>query len=98
MDYFIMKHHELSDRNQLDKAIREWAGQRLHHLYVSADHMYPLSVEVKRQVEIFNAAFPYVKNKIEFDVIENGDTSYLYFSPCLRYVAFGVVQKYKLPF
>lgn len=94
-NYFIRKQYESSDRNQLDKEIREYAAEKLTHIYVNGEYIDMLRLELEKKVAELNAKYARVSKKLDVSIrTSQKDTIYISFSECLQYVAYAIEDQY----
>lgn len=94
-NYFIRKQYESSDRNQLDKEIREYAEANLTHLFVNGAYIDMLRLDLEEKVAELNAKYPRVSKKLEVSIRDTKmDLVYISFSYVLQYVAYAIKDEY----
>lgn len=95
MDYFIRNQYESADRNSLDKEMREWASQKLHHVYVDVSHMHDFINYIKAKAAELNAKYPRVQKKLDVHAWEGQkEVMNIRISECLQYVAYKVKTRW----
>lgn len=95
-NYFIRKQYESTDRNQLDKEIREYAEANLTHLFVNGEYIDMLRLDLEKKVAELNAKYPRVSKKLEVSIRDTKmDSVYISFSYVLQYVAYVIKDEYK---
>jgi len=94
-NYFIRKQYESSDRNQLDKEIREYAEANLTHLFVNGEYMDMLRIDLEKKVAELNSKYPRVSKKLGVSLSTTQNEIYIRFSECLQYVAYVIKDEYK---
>lgn len=95
MDYYCFKTYENTDRNKLDKEIREWADKNINQMIIKNDTSESFMVYLSIKINRLNAAHPYVKKKLELSVRSRSENEmYISFSPYLQYKLSAVLRYY----